>query len=196
MDILFDIGNVIIDVDFLPSLQLLIPEGTENAEEKLNTLLERKDEFEAGRTPPEKYFPWAADTIEFTGSQEDFLKAWIDIFTPNKVMWQCIDKLHTSGHRLILFSNINNPHKSYLLENYPIFQKFSGGVFSYETGHIKPEPEIYQLAIEQWQLDPSKTAYIDDLEANIEAGKKAGFHCHQYNSHHHDEFLHWIYDIL
>lgn len=192
MNFLFDIGNVIIGVDFLPALKRLIPEGTVDAEAKLHTLLERKDEFEAGRIAPDDYFKWAAKTIDFTGSREEFLQAWVDIFEPNKPMWQCIDLLHSAGHRLILFSNINNPHKAYLLGNYPVFEKFAGGIYSYETGHIKPEPEIYQLAIDEWQLDPGRTIYIDDLPANIAAGKKAGFICHQYRPDQHEAFLTWL----
>lgn len=192
MDILFDIGNVIIGVDFLPSLTRLIPPGTDDPEARLSKLLERKDDFEAGRIDHDTYFTWASETIGYQGSREEFLKAWLDIFEPNQAMWQCIEKLHAKGHRLILFSNINNPHKEFLLEEYPIFEKFQGGVFSYETGHIKPEPEIYQLTIDQWQLDPEKTAYIDDLPANIAAGQKAGFICHQYHLDRHDDFLIWM----
>lgn len=192
MDFLFDIGSVIIGVDFLPSLKRLIPETTKDAEQKLDLLLARKDEFEAGRIPPDQYFTWAAETIGFTGSREEFLTAWLDIFSPNQPMWDCITDLHSAGHRLILFSNINNPHKDYLLTTYPVFKNFAGGVFSYQTGHIKPEPEIYQMAINKWQLDPSQTLYIDDLPANIRAGKQAGFQCHQYQAEHHEEFLSWL----
>ena len=111
-------------------------------------------------------------------------------------MWDCITDLHSAGHRLILFSNINNPHKDYLLTTYPVFKNFAGGVFSHQTGHIKPEPEIYQIAIDEWQLDPSQTLYIDDLPANIRAGKQAGFQCHQYQAEHHEEFLSWLHTAL
>ncbi len=195
MDFLFDIGNVIIKVDFIPSLRRLIPENTEDIDRKLTTILTQKDEFEAGRISPEEYFPWAAETIGFSGSQQEFLEAWIDIFTPNHVMWQTIETLYAEGHRLILFSNINNPHKEHLLQTYPIFNRFVGGVFSYDTGHIKPEAEIYQLAIDTWQLTPENTAYIDDLAANIAAGKKAGFQCHQYDTNDHKQFLHWLNEL-
>ncbi|MFK7912052.1 MAG: HAD family hydrolase [Akkermansiaceae bacterium] len=192
MDILFDIGNVIVGVDFIPSLKRLIPDEVEDADERLNTLLERKDEFEAGRLSPEEYFPWAADVIGYSGSMDAFMNAWVDIFTPNEPMWSCIENLRNEGHRLILFSNINDPHKHNLLENYPVFQHFTGGIFSFQTGHIKPEPEIYELAIRQYQLDPENTLYIDDLTANIAGGKEAGLRCHQYSESEHDKFLTWL----
>ena len=192
MDILFDIGNVIIGVDFAPSLSQLIPAHVNDASERLDTLLDRKDDFEAGRIPPEEYFPWAARTLGHDGSAQEFQRAWVDIFKPNKPMWDCIRELCGQGHRLILFSNINNPHKEYLLEKYPVFSCFTGGIFSYQTGHIKPESEIYQLAIQQYNLTPGNTLYIDDLSANIVAGNRVGFRCHQYEISRHDEFLDWL----
>ena len=77
-----------------------------------------------------------------------------------------------------------------------MFANFSGGIFSHQTGHIKPEPEIYDLAIKQYQLNPPQTAYIDDLPANIQGGKQAGFVCHQYDVTNHSAFLKWLEQIL
>ena len=195
MDFLFDIGNVIVGVDFIPALKRLIPPGTEDANHRIEQLLERKDEFEAGRIKPDHYFPWAAQTLGFNGSHEDFIHAWVDIFSPNRLMWESIKTLDQRGHRLILFSNINEPHREYLMKSYSVFQHFSGGVFSYQTGHIKPEAEIYQIAINQYKLQPESTAYIDDLPGNIEGGIRAGFICHQYQAQRHQQFLDWLSSI-
>lgn len=195
IDFLFDIGNVIVHVDFIPSLKKLIPKGIDEPEARLERLLERKDEFEAGRLSHKDYFPWAARAIGFKGEIEQFMEAWLDIFTPNEVMWNTIQELHSSGHRLILFSNINQPHIDFLQSQHPIFQCFKGGIYSYKTGHVKPEDEIYQLAIREYELIPERTAYIDDLPANIEGGKRAGLICHQYDTNRHDEFLDWLSSI-
>ncbi len=196
MDFLFDIGNVIVHVDFISSLKKLMPDGVDEPDNRLHRLLERKDEFEAGRIPPADYFPWAAETLGFTGELETFMAAWVDIFSPNEPMWNTIQELHRTKHRLILFSNINEPHIHFLQKQYPVFQCFAGGIFSYQTGHIKPEQEIYQLAIKQYELVPERTIYIDDLPANIEGGKKAGLICHQYHAERHDEFLNWLNGII
>lgn len=195
MDFLFDIGNVIVGVDFIPALKRLVPPEIKNVDARLNQILERKDEFEAGRISSDVYFPWASEILGFTGSHEEFIEAWLDIFTPNPPMWECIETLHEAGHRLILFSNINDPHKEFLMKHYLVFQCFTGGVFSYQTGHIKPEAEIYQLAIKQYGLTANATGYIDDLPANISGGQKAGFICHQYSASRHDDFLNWITKI-
>jgi len=192
MNFLFDIGSVIVGVDFLPSLKRLIPDDASDVDSRLDAVIELKDEFEAGRIDPDVYFPWAAKTLGFEGEMQTFMKAWTDIFSPNQAMWDSITSLHAEGHRLILFSNIQSAHIEYLRGHYPIFKKFSGGIFSYQTGHIKPEAEIYQIAIEQYDLTPETTAYIDDLPANIAGGKKAGFICHTYRDDRHEDFLTWL----
>lgn len=192
MNFLFDIGNVIVGVDFNTALESLIPSGTENTSERIQTLLERKDVFETGKIPPETYFPWAAETLGFTGSQEEFIRVWNDIFSPNPPMWESIHEIHAAGHQLILFSNINDSHIHYLKETYPIFEKFHGDIFSYQTGYIKPDPAIYQFAIEKYNLTPETTIYIDDLPANIATGKKMKFLSHPYDINDHDSFVHWL----
>ena len=192
MNFLFDIGSVIVGVDFLPALKRLIPEGAEDVDTRLHAVIERKDEFEAGRVSPEDYFPWAAKTLGFSGTMNTFMQAWTDIFSPNQAMWDSIESLHADGHRLILFSNIQSVHIEYLRQHYPIFKKFTGGIYSYQTAHIKPEPEIYQSAIDQYDLTPETTAYIDDLPANIAGGQQAGFICHTYRADKHQDFLTWL----
>lgn len=192
MDFLFDIGNVIVGFDFKTPLLALIPENTPDKEQRVDQVLQTKDEFEAGRIPAEKYFAWAAETLQHQGTMEEFLDTWRNIFEPITPMWQKINELHSQGHNLYLFSNIQEIHITHLLDTYPIFKKFSGGIYSYNTGHVKPEPPIYQLAIDTFKLTPEKTIYIDDLPANINAGKEAGFITHLYDKNNHSNFLNWL----
>ena len=80
-------------------------------------------------------------------------------------MWQRVRQLTADGHRLILFSNINAIHAPWIYDEFPEFPLFDGAVFSFETGFVKPQPEIYQYAIDDHGLVPAETLYIDDLPA-------------------------------
>lgn len=42
-----------------------------------------------------------------------------------------------------------------------------GAVFSFETGYIKPEKQIYHVLMERYQLEPSDCVFIDDNAANL-----------------------------
>lgn len=191
MDILCDIGRVLLDFDFKPSLRQLIPEHCSNPEERLDRLLEKKDEFETGAISTEAYTQWALETLGTHASHSDFHAAWQHIFTPNLPMWEKIKTWSLAGHRLILFSNINSIHCPWIFEHFPQFDLFNHAVLSYQVGAIKPQPSIYEYAIQTFQLDPPSTIYIDDLEANITTGTHFGFQCWQYDIEHHHAFEAW-----
>jgi putative hydrolase of the HAD superfamily len=192
MDFLFDIGRVLLDFDFESSLSRLLPQGVEDPRARLRRLLERKDEFEAGRIEVDEYIDWALQVLESDATRDEFCHAWRHIFTPNEPMWQRVRQLAADGHRLILFSNINGIHVPWIYEAYPEFHLFHGAVMSFRTGYIKPEPEIYRHAIETYGLQPERTLYIDDLPENVEGGRAAGFRVWQYDLRDHGAFEAWL----
>ena len=192
MTFLFDIGRVLLDFQFEPSLTRLLPPGTPDAPARLTRLLERKDEFETGAIDVETYVTWALGVLGSSASPSEFHHAWQQIFTPNEPMWECVRKLSADGHRLILFSNINAIHYPWIFEEFPQFSVFDAGVISFIAGSIKPHPEIYQYAIDNHGLDPATTLYIDDLPENIATGRELGFRSWQYDLNDHAAFESWL----
>ena len=49
-------------------------------------------------------------------------------------------------------------------------------VDSHEVGMRKPNPAIYHLTMERIGATPSRTAFLDDLEANVNAANALGMH--------------------
>ncbi|MFD2257398.1 HAD-IA family hydrolase [Luteolibacter algae] len=191
-DFLFDIGKVLLDFDFESSLVTLLPPDHPAPREALAKLIEKKDEFEAGKISVGDYTQWAIETLETTATIEDFHASWQNIFTPNNAMWAAARKLSSDGHRLILFSNTNGIHCPWIFQKYPEFSIFHGSILSFEVDAIKPQPLIYQHAIEKYSLVPEKTLYIDDLPANIRTGNEFGFRSHQYDLNNHPAFEAWL----
>lgn len=192
MTFLFDIGRVLLDFDFESSISRLFPEGVTDPEAKMALLIERKDEFEAGKIDVPTYIRWALEILHSPASPDEFIHAWQNIFTPNEPMWACVRKLAADGHRLILFSNTNAIHCPWIFEEYPEFSLFPEAVLSYNTGFIKPEPGIYQYAISTYGLVPQETLYIDDLPQNIATGRELGFRTWQYDLKDHAAFEEWL----
>ena len=192
MTFLYDIGRVLLDFDFEPSLARLLPPGCAEPDERIARLLDRKDEFESGSIPADEYIGWALGVLGSEATPDEFRHVWQRIFTPNQPMWDCVRKLSAAGHRLILFSNTNAIHCPWVFEAYPEFALFDEAVLSFETGFIKPEPQIYQHALDTHGLVPDSTLYIDDLPQNIATGRNFGFHCWQYDLNDHASFEHWL----
>ncbi|PFG43245.1 2-haloacid dehalogenase [Isoptericola jiangsuensis] len=43
-------------------------------------------------------------------------------------------------------------------------------------GLAKPDPAIFRLAAARFALDPARTVFVDDVEANVTGARTAGFH--------------------
>ena len=187
---LFDIGNVLLSFDFTPALNSLLgPNSKPNA---LLDIIDRKDEFESGQIEVNDYIKWASQLLDFQGDDENFKHAWRHIFTPIQSTWELVEKLKADGHRLILYSNTNAIHAPHCLETYPVFEHFDHAVFSHEIGAIKPHPEFFLRSFEKYNIDPALSYYIDDLPANIEAGRSHGLNSHLYSTDRHQDLLEWV----
>lgn len=192
MTFLYDIGRVLLDFDFEASIANLFPPGTNDVRERIQRMLARKDEFESGKLDVGTYTHWALEVLETSATPEEFHHAWRNIFTPNEPMWRRVRQLSAAGHRLILFSNINGIHVPWIYEEFPEFALFDDAVMSFQTGFIKPDPEIYRHAIAQHNLVPAETLYIDDLPENIATGRALGFQTWQYDLRDHAAFEQWL----
>lgn len=192
MNFLYDIGRVLLDFDFESSIARILPPDATDHEVRLGKMLARKDDFETGKIETNDYIAWALETLGSTATHDEFSHAWRNIFTPNEPMWRCVRQLAADGHKLTLFSNINGIHSPWIFDEYPEFSLFHGAVLSYQTGFIKPQPEIYQYAIAAHGLIPEETIYIDDLPQNCATGRALGFRTWQYDLQDHAAFEAWL----
>jgi putative hydrolase of the HAD superfamily len=93
-----------------------------------------------------------------------------------------LHRLHDGGHKLYFLSNMPEPYAVHLESTHEFFSRFSDGVFSSRVKLIKPEPEIFTLAIERFGIEPSQTVFIDDVAKNVEMARAHGWHAIQFIS--------------
>ncbi len=58
--------------------------------------------------------------------------------------------------------------------------ELEGVIVSGDVAVIKPDPEIYRLTIDTFELDPNETLFVDDKKTNCDAAVKIGFQAHQF----------------
>lgn len=186
---LFDIGNVILAFDFMKAARKIEPFSNCSAEEGLALVSTLTDPLERGEITPDEFYEKTSSMIGYSGERPFMERSFEDIFEVNEPIVQIIKALHSQGVPLHLLSNTNGIHVPFFETNYPVFDCFEGRIYSHEAGCMKPDPRIYEIATQQLNLDPQTTFYIDDLPANCEAGRKAGFLTVQYDRHDHERFL-------
>jgi glucose-1-phosphatase len=106
-------------------------------------------------------------------SPEDWFTLWNCHFTVNDEMILEVERL-VGRIRLVLLSNTHDQHIEFLRPKLPLLQRFDGLILSYEVGHVKPEPQIYERAIELAGVSPERIAFFDDVEGYAEAATRLG----------------------
>lgn len=81
--------------------------------------------------------------------------------------------LKRKGYKLGLLSNTIKQHKEYI-EKLGFFKHFNIRVFSYEVKKRKPFSEIYKLALQQLNVLPEETIFIDNNDLFIKGAEKVG----------------------
>jgi putative hydrolase of the HAD superfamily len=144
--------------------------------------------LEDGQIDRASFLRAAIDVLRFRGSEAEFVAAFEDIFDENLPMTALVKSLH-GRFPLYLLSNTNDIHVDFFLRRYPVFENFSGGVYSHKVRASKPNPEIFHIACRQLGIEPETTFFIDDLLPNIETARSLGFRTHHYHHERHDELL-------
>ena len=64
------------------------------------------------------------------------------------------------------------------LRDFVVREKFDDAfdkmIISAEVGAVKPEPKIFQIALEQFGVKPKEAVFVDDFYINIEGSEKVG----------------------
>ncbi len=76
-------------------------------------------------------------------------------------------------HKTGLISNTWSDLRDYLVRE-RIIDAFDHIIISAEVGVAKPEPEIFQIALEQAGVRPEEAVFVDDFYVNIEGCEKVG----------------------
>jgi len=85
-----------------------------------------------------------------------------------------LEELRSRGQRLYALTNFSAETFPIAQRRSPSLRLFADAVVSGEIGLVKPDPRIFALAIERCQLSPGRTAYVDDMPVNVDAGRAAG----------------------
>jgi FMN phosphatase YigB (HAD superfamily) len=174
--IIFDLGNVLLAFDESRAVKRLAAR-TGRTPQQIDEYARSTPyvtELALGKITKLRFFYTVARDLEFEGTYEEFALIWSEIFTPIEPMMALAASLK---HRLprLLLSNTNGIHMDYVFQHYPFLLEFDAHVLSHEVGLLKPDPAIFQYAVKTYGLTPDRTVFLDDIAANAEAARHAGF---------------------
>lgn len=87
-------------------------------------------------------------------------------------------KLEHSKYELFGLTNWSAETFPYALENYDFFKIFKGKIVVSGTEKlIKPDPTIWNVLLDRYQIKAEESVFIDDNVKNIEVAESLGFIC-------------------
>ncbi len=183
--IIFDLGNVIVPFDFARGYKAM----SEHCRFDAHQIRQRIGEsglvplFESGKITPEAFFQGISQTLEISIDVTEFRRIWSIIFLKPALIPESLVTRLREQYRVLLLSNTNAFHFEMVMENYPILQHFDDYVLSYKVGAMKPEPLIYQTAVEKAGCAPGEIFFTDDIPAYVEGAKDHGIDAVQFTGY-------------
>ena len=97
-------------------------------------------------------------------------------FIINEPVVQLARDLRQAGLRLGVLTNNVAEFRGLWRAMLPFDELFDDIVDSHEVGLRKPNPAIYQLALERLGVDAGRCAFLDDVPSNVAAADGVGMH--------------------
>lgn len=182
-NIISDIGNVILE--FNPEIIVL----------KYTDDMKRAQEIASVLFKGEEWYRWDRDLItksEIAKSvksklrESEFhiidkiLNTWWDYMVFNEELLDFYEVQKSKGMNLYILSNYS---PDYYELKWDVERKnlFDGEIISCEFKVGKPDPEIYKILLDKFELEASECLFIDDLEQNLQTAEELGFNTLRYH---------------
>jgi 2-haloacid dehalogenase len=177
-NIIFDFGGVLMDWDPRYFFKEYFNDNERMeyflkniAQDEWNIEQDRGRSLAEGTEIQVKKFPeWEKEIRAFYDNWTVMLKSDI----PQNV--EVLRKLKNTDYNLFGLTNWSEETFPYALENYDFFQIFEGKIVVSGTEKlIKPDPKIWHVLLNRYNIKAEESVFIDDNTKNIEMAKLLGF---------------------
>ncbi|ESS59060.1 phosphatase yihX [Enterobacter cloacae S611] len=175
---IFDLGNVIVDIDFNRVLGAWsdfsrVPLATLKQNFVMGEAFHR---HERGEISDEEFAKALCEEMALPLSYEQFSTGWQAVFValrPDVI--DIMHKLRAKGDRVVVLSNTNRLHTTFWPEQYPEIRAAVDRIYlSQEMGMRKPEARIYQQVLAEEGFSADDTVFFDDNAENIAGAERVG----------------------
>ena len=172
----FDIGNVLLDFDYMKQFRKLFDEQT--AQTIANISIRNPAvwvEMDRGLL---SYDEAVALVVQGAPHLEEEIRLAIkELYDnvesfPYAVDW--VKHLKEKGYRIYILSNYGEKPFADSKARMPFLKYTDGQLISYEIQKVKPSKAIYQAICDRFSIIPSEAVFIDDSAINIDAAADFG----------------------
>lgn len=173
--IIFDLGGV------------YFTDGTKQAIQKIGEKFHKDEEtvarifngelgtkYRKGEISFSEFWNEAISTLNITATVEEMAEIWHKGNQPIRGTVNIIEQLKKQNYELLFLSDNVQERVDYIERNYHFLKNFKDGVFSHKAGTRKPDPKMYELALQLTESNPHECIYIDDKIELLAPAEKLG----------------------
>ncbi len=176
--IFFDLGNVLLFFEHQLASQQMAAVSNRGEEEVRQFVFESglQWKYESGDVSSEEFHQMFCQHFDCQPEFDQLLVAASDIFTLNESILPIVNGLKKSEIPIAVLSNTCDAHWRFVTNGqYPVLDRsFDQAILSFEVNSMKPDPEIYQAAIEMAGVAANEIFFVDDKSENVAGAIEAG----------------------
>ena len=178
--IIFDLGGVIINLDFSNFYNHIITQSPLNKPQTpiMLEFFRQSDIYHQGLMSDKEFYQLSCNLLQVCDiDQKNFFSAFNSIisgFDPEIV--ELIKKIKEKNvFELICLSNVNSSHWEFLMKKkWEFFEYFDKFILSHEVHKTKPDKKIFEYTIKKSGFLPQEIVFIDDGLNNIRSAQELG----------------------
>lgn len=182
--IIFDIGRVLIRIDFARARQSMSFRPAVSLEEFWSLI--QKDprwvDWQEGRISPRDWHLHLKQRFGGSATFEQFVEAWNQVLDPEPILGKEIFEKLFRKYRLALLSNTDPIHVQYMEPRYDFFPYFKARIYSCAVGSSKPNPLIFREALRACRVTAEEALFVDDIGEYVKAAQQLGLSAVQFQS--------------
>jgi putative hydrolase of the HAD superfamily len=176
--LIFDFGDVFLTLNKAATDKHLKRFAITNLD---HDLLELNRSYEKGMISSEAFVNHYTERFPVL-TEHSFIEAWNSILVEFPVhRLEFLKKIRaTEKFKMILLSNTNELHIEWVKKNINLYEEFKSNFdqfyLSHEIHYRKPDQDIFKFVLDENELDPNETLFIDDTQEHIQSAQLLGIH--------------------
>lgn len=180
-NLLFDLGNVIVDIDIDGAYSRL--RSLFHADAKHGLVEKALLDYECGRISTDIFINTMLSQSERRHQAIDVIEAWNSMLVGIPSYRLDMLEMLRSNYNVYLLSNTNALHLEWIhryvrkVHHVESFEKkyFDHAYYSHLVGDRKPNASLFKFITEDAFMTPALTLFMDDVQENLDVAGKLGF---------------------
>jgi len=180
---IFDLGNTVIKLAYERVLENICKRSAITRDD-LVELFEAPGAYrdmERGAVSFSEFYDFLCDKSGYRGTLRDLHETWSDFFDGTLPGIEDLLNRVRQKYRIAFLSNSNEVHAEVIPRKFgSLFEKDDRIIFSHRFNCAKPDPEMFQRALEIVGALPQQAVLVDDLLENVLAARSVGMTAYQF----------------